>query len=349
MLKGMCGVGLDVPLTENDIFDENGEIVDDKFDEYLMQQDDEDEGKKGFSLLWLAWLGRGWKERGKICWRPRREGLDVVQVRKRGLCVRGGIRTLSLERAAQRLQIWVLGGRTTLRTRNPMIHIGPSSLGKIFGCHMHRLWCFLDIISSDESNGLFDRRKDTKERNRENKNVSPIELLLFGSLRYLGRGWAFDDMRDMTYISRDVHRKFFTNMWSSERRWLYPLHVSVLKHMVEELRGCEEGYDMAGFPGCIGSTDATHLPLEKVCVLLRQAQLGFKSKSTMRTYNRTCYHRQHISHTTAGHPGWWNDKTLIRFDNFMLNLRNGVHNETMDFELRLDKEWRVPTVGKREL
>jgi hypothetical protein len=59
MLKGMCGVGLDVPLTENDIFDENGEIVDDKFDEYLMQQDDEDEGKKGFSLLWLAWLGRG--------------------------------------------------------------------------------------------------------------------------------------------------------------------------------------------------------------------------------------------------------------------------------------------------
>ena len=46
MLKGMCGGGLDVPLTENDIFDENGEIVDDKFDEYLMQQDDEDEAKK---------------------------------------------------------------------------------------------------------------------------------------------------------------------------------------------------------------------------------------------------------------------------------------------------------------
>ena len=46
MLKGICGGGLDVRLTENDIFDENGEIVDDKFDEYLMQQDDEDEGKK---------------------------------------------------------------------------------------------------------------------------------------------------------------------------------------------------------------------------------------------------------------------------------------------------------------
>ena len=46
MLKGMCGGGLDVPLTENDIFDENGKIVDEKFDEDLMQQDDEDEAKK---------------------------------------------------------------------------------------------------------------------------------------------------------------------------------------------------------------------------------------------------------------------------------------------------------------
>jgi hypothetical protein len=46
MLKVMFGGTLDVSLTESNIFDENGEIVDDKFDEYLVQQDDEDEGKK---------------------------------------------------------------------------------------------------------------------------------------------------------------------------------------------------------------------------------------------------------------------------------------------------------------
>jgi hypothetical protein len=36
--------------------------------------------------------------------------------------------------------------------------------------------------------------------------------------------------------------------------------------MVEELRDCKKEYDVAGFPGCIGNTDASHIPLEKVCV-----------------------------------------------------------------------------------
>ena len=57
MLKGMCGGGMDVPLTENDIFNENGEIVDDKFDEYLMQQDDEDEAKKKVFIALASMVG----------------------------------------------------------------------------------------------------------------------------------------------------------------------------------------------------------------------------------------------------------------------------------------------------
>jgi hypothetical protein len=33
------------------------------------------------------------------------------------------------------------------------------------------------------------------------RKVSPIELLLLGSLRYLGRGWTFDDLEESTFIS----------------------------------------------------------------------------------------------------------------------------------------------------
>jgi hypothetical protein len=37
----------------------------------------------------------------------------------------------------------------------------------------------------------------------------------------------------------------------------------------------------------------------------------------------------------AGHPaGRWNNKTLICFDSFMINLWEGVGNKTMDFELQ---------------
>jgi hypothetical protein len=50
--------------------------------------------------------------------------------------------------------------------------------------------------------------------------------------------------------------------------------------MVEELSDCEREYNVAGFPGCIGSTDATQIPLEKVCMSMRQAHIGHKSKVT---------------------------------------------------------------------
>ena len=38
-----------------------------------------------------------------------------------------------------------------------------------------------------------------------NKRSSPVELLVLGSLRYLGRGWTFDDIEEATAISKEVH------------------------------------------------------------------------------------------------------------------------------------------------
>jgi hypothetical protein len=45
-------------------------------------------------------------------------------------------------------------------------------------------------------------------------------------------------------------------------------------------------------------------------------------------------HKRKILHSTTGHPGRWNDKTLVRFDHFMDDLRNGAFDETMKFELQ---------------
>jgi hypothetical protein len=39
--------------------------------------------------------------------------------------------------------------------------------------------------------------------------VIPIELLCLTSLRYLGRGWTFDDLAEATCISEETCRKFF--------------------------------------------------------------------------------------------------------------------------------------------
>jgi hypothetical protein len=37
ILTGVCAGGVDVPLTEHDGFDKNGEIEDKKLEDYLMQ------------------------------------------------------------------------------------------------------------------------------------------------------------------------------------------------------------------------------------------------------------------------------------------------------------------------
>ena len=200
----------------------------------------------------------------------------------------------------------------------------------------------LELVSGDGNDELFDRWRTEADgcigRNPKNKKVAPLELLLLGSLRYLGRGWTFDDIEEGTKVSREVHRCFFHAFTTFGARFLYPRFVH-MPHTSADLRSCESEYAMAGFPGCIGSTDATHIQLDKVTASFRQAHIGYKSGSegTTRTYNLTVNHRRQILHTTTGHPGRWNDKTLIRFDTFMTDLRDGAFDEVMDFTLQRTK------------
>jgi hypothetical protein len=41
------------------------------------------------------------------------------------------------------------------------------------------------------------------------KSSSPLELLILGALRYLGRGCTFDDCAENTTIGEETHRVFF--------------------------------------------------------------------------------------------------------------------------------------------
>lgn len=164
------------------------------------------------------------------------------------------------------------------------------------------------------------------------KGCSPLALLLMGSLRYLGRGLTFDDLEECTFISRDVHRVFFHAFIKYGATKLYNMYVK-MPESIEELRECEHAYRIAGFPGCIGSCDATHIPLDKVAFSLRQAHLGFKNSVTTRTYNLTVNHKRKILHSTTGHPGRWNDKTLVRFDRCVSQLQRGDFDDKMTFEL----------------
>lgn len=99
------------------------------------------------------------------------------------------------------------------------------------------------------------------------KGFLPMPLLFMGSLQYLGRGLTFDDLEESTFISQDVHRVFFHAFIKYGAAVLFNMYVK-MPASIRELQECEHAYRIAGFPGCIGSCDATHIPLDKVAFSL---------------------------------------------------------------------------------
>ena len=151
-------------------------------------------------------------------------------------------------------------------------------------------------------------------------------------LRYLGRGFTVDDLYEETTISEETIRKFIHRFILYGSTTLYHRYV-VKPSTSEDLADCNLEFKMAGLPGCIGSTDATHVVMERCAYRLRQLHMGYKLSHTARTYNLTVNHRQRILSSTEGHPARYNDKTLILFDRFMNKIRRGEYNKNFEFEL----------------
>jgi hypothetical protein len=179
------------------------------------------------------------------------------------------------------------------------------------------------------SNDLFGRWCGYKSKN---KKVSPVELLILGSLHYLGRGWTFDDCEESTAIDSDVHRSFFHVFIKFGSTVLYKKWVPTPVNLPEALLNMKE-YTEAGFPGCVGSSDCTHIVADRCEYNLKNNHLGAKNSLTTRTFNLTCNHHHPILHTTYGGPGRWNDQTMVQLDSFIYGIRDGIVLDDVSFEL----------------
>ena len=188
---------------------------------------------------------------------------------------------------------------------------------------------YLELLREVKSCNLF-RRWISKDC--VNKNSSPIELLLLGSLRYLGRGWTFDDLEEQTGISKENHRQFFHVFIKFGSTNLFQKYVKAPSLAIDAQTHGNE-YNMAGLHGAIGSTDATHISIEKVPVWLNHVHKIHKLNSSSRTYNITTNHRRYILSTTSDHPESYNDKTLLLFDDFLTSLQKGTILQDYEFEL----------------
>ena len=156
---------------------------------------------------------------------------------------------------------------------------------------------------------------------------------MLGSLQYLGRGFTFDDIEENTAISKKKHRTFFRRFVEFGSTVLYEKYVLTPDNVNEAKTNMRE-FKEAGFPGCVGSSDATHLTMDRCEYNLKNNHLGPKSSLTAWSYNLCVNHRWRILHSTPGGPAHWNDQTMVRFDCFITQIRSdGLDLQESTFEL----------------
>lgn len=200
---------------------------------------------------------------------------------------------------------------------------------------------FVSMCNEIRSHELFDR---WKRKDASGKPSSDIRLLLLGTLRYLGRAHTFDDACESTYISGDVHRVFFNTFLEYGSTVLYEKYVLSPLATMDKSR-IEKLFNIAGLNGCYGSSDGTHIGLLSCPSWAFNNHKGFKLSVPSRNYNATVTHSKQIIGTTFGHPGTWNDKTLILFDELIKSVHDGNLMEDKEFELfELDNDGNLKTI-----
>ena len=94
------------------------------------------------------------------------------------------------------------------------------------------------------------------------KDAKPLQLLILGALRYLGRGLTFDDLEECTAISEELHRQFFHVFIHVGSTILYNRYVK-LPQISSEVEEHMHEFTHARMPDAFASMDATHIVHER--------------------------------------------------------------------------------------
>jgi Plant transposon protein len=182
------------------------------------------------------------------------------------------------------------------------------------------------LVQMTRVNAWFSERKDAAGR-----SAAPLELKILGVLRVLGRGYCFDGIEELCFISREVIRTFFHAWCERFSKKYFPIYCNPPTTQ-EEIQRTLAVYNRLGFPGCIGSTDCVHIIWERCPVgerFLHKGKEGFPTLS----YEVTVDHSSKIIAVTNGFPGATNDLTIVRFDGFVTEIHDGVRYSDVTYPM----------------
>lgn len=165
------------------------------------------------------------------------------------------------------------------------------------------------------------------------KAASPLELMISGALRFLGRGWTFDDNEEATSMSEENHCHFFNKFIKFGSTILFNELVRT-PQTLDEAKAHMAEFKLAGLPGTCTSSDAISIIHEMCLHQLQLAHKGFKMKDpSTQAYNLTANHQRGVLGTTSGYPGSFNDMTVILCNNFICNIKSAAIFDDHTFEL----------------
>ena len=95
----------------------------------------------------------------------------------------------------------------------------------------------------------------------------------------------------------------------------------------------ERLFRQAGFNGCIGSSDATHVGMLSCAIWAKIMHKGFKLNIPSRTYSMTVTRSRKIIGSRMDHPAIWNDKTFYLYDELLCVVKDSVIHDTFKFIL----------------
>ena len=184
----------------------------------------------------------------------------------------------------------------------------------------HRM--FKEILDATRASGLFP--DDLKPHGGQKPH--PLSMKVMAALRRLALGVPLDGLECMCGIS-DTRLRDFIDTW--EPWFVKTYHPQWVKMPEGDLLDkAQRLFEACGLAGFISSMDVVHLKYDRCPHGQRALYAGKEGYPTI-GYQFHCGHnRQIFWHSPQGFPGARNDKTVVRYDDFLKEIQsNPVYSE----------------------
>ena len=212
----------------------------------------------------------------------------------------------------------------SLLLRDPTLSDPSSQKAKLFRRRFrmpHNL--FLYIVARYKEQAVF---SDVKS----NKGRIPDEIELLCCLRILGGNNCFDDVSEFSDMGESTALHVFTKFVLS---FSYKFGKEFIKIPEgEDLKKVMNIYAKLGFPGCIGSIDATHLKWSMCPKSLSNICSGKESFPSI-AYQVVVDHSRRVLHITQGMYGSLNDITITKYDAFCMDVKQEKRFKDVEFSI----------------